>query len=79
VDPLDLTAMISSLYFRARLVRRAWKNVFERPDTVAQEWAEYLVGPEVERRLNAARLRTYNRPADCWAADDGERVGSAGG
>jgi len=29
--------------------------------------------------LNAARLRTYNRPADCWAADDGERVGSAGG
>ena len=58
-----------------RLCLDVWKNVFERPDTVAQKWAEYLVGPEVERRLNAARLRKYNRPADCWAADDGERVG----
>jgi len=62
-----------------RLCLAVWENVFERPDTVAQEWAEHLVGPEVERRLNAARLQTYNRPADCWAADDGERVGSAGG
>ena len=56
-----------------------WENVFERPETVAADWAEYLVGLEVERRLNAARLRTYNRPADCWTADDGERVGLAGG
>ena len=47
--------------------------------SAAYDWAEYLVGPEIERRLNAARLRTYNRPADCWAADDGEGVGSAGG
>jgi len=62
-----------------RLCLAVWENVFERPETVAADWAGYLVGPEVERRLNAARLRTYNRPADCWAADDGERVGSAGG
>jgi len=61
-----------------RLCLAVWENVFERPKTVAQEWAGYLVGLEIERRLNAARLRTYNRPADCWAADDGERVGSAG-
>ena len=62
-----------------RLCLAVWENVFERPETVAADWAGYLVGPEVERRLNAARLRTYNRPADCWAADDGERVGSAVG
>jgi len=72
-----LTAVSLSLWCRARIIVLGTHHF--RPLSHAVLGTHHLVGPEIERRLNAARLRTYNRPADCWAADDGERVGSAGG
>jgi len=50
-----------------RLCLAVWENVFERPETVAADWAEYLVGPEVCGLTTGRRIAGPRTTASGWA------------